>query len=247
MTYLELAQQTLLHSDTGSPDRLPTLSDVSTYQSQIVSLVADAWRLVQNKHERWTWRQAEFEAELRAGTDTYNWNDLHQTGSTVSEPLFSIPRDPGFRDWHIRAPGDIEGPEWYLTAPAGANRQISTLIAIDFEESRRRRIIFDETSRPTLVAITPQRELVLHATPDDGYILRGRYVIGAQTMTSENHVPFGLPEEYHDVIVWRAVMMAHGNDEASESYAWAHGLYKEKIESMERIFLPDFTVGGALA
>ena len=37
------------------------------------------------------------------------------------------------------------------------------------------------------------------------------YVVGIQSLTSEDHIPHGLPEAYHDVIKWRAVMMIHGS------------------------------------
>ena len=112
---------------------------------------------------------------------------------------------------------------------------------------RERRIIIPTENRPTSFAIRPDKKVLFHAAPNEGYVLHGRYVVGVQGLTSENHNPHGLPEEYHSIIVWRAVMMLHADDDFAPAYEFAARQYKELLGSLQRIYLPTVTVGGSLA
>ena len=242
MTYLELCQSTLSTADTGSPANLRTLNDASEYQSQVTGFVTEAWRNIQTLHEGWEWRQKEFTAVLRPGVAVYAWNEIR-----LDDGSHSIPLEDGFRKWLSRAPGDTDGPDWLMTDPVGARQSIGELLPIPFETMRARRLLLSSNGRPTSFAIAHDKRLIFHATPDVEYVVHGMYVDGVQLFSSENQTPRGLPDEYHDVIKWKAVMMLHGYDEANESYAFAQTQYQELLNSLERIYLPGVTTAGALA
>ena len=242
MTYLEICQRTLAAADTGSPQGLTSLNDASEYQSQVTGFVAEAWRNIQTLHEGWGWRQQEFTAVLRPSVSVYEWNTLRQNDGS-----HSIPLEHGFRKWMARAPGDSDGPDFLITAPEGASQTLGSLLPIPFETMRVRRLLLQSDGRPTAFAIAHDKRLIFHATPDAKYTVHGMYVEGVQLFASENQTPRGIPDEYHDIIKWKAVMMLHGSDEANESYAFAQTQYQELLNSLERIYLPGVTIAGALA
>ena len=244
MTYIELCKEALKSADTGSPGGLNSLRDADEYQKQVTGYVNEAWRFIQNIHDSWGWRQKEFKAVLRPGVDAYEWNELRQQDGEKSIPL-----DPGFSDWLSRAPNaaDDDGPAWLLTSPTEGPQTFGELAPIAFDAMRVRRLIVTTQSRPTLFSFTPDKKLLLHAIPVAAYVVNGMYVIGVQELTSENHVPFGLPAKHHEIIKWRAVMMLHGSDEAAESWAFAERQYREMLSTIERLYLPSITVGGSLA
>lgn len=247
MTYLELCQETLESSDTGSPQALSSLQDASQYQSQVVTYVAEAWRFIQNLHDQWLWRQRNFTALLRANVDVYAWRDLRQANNAPA-----IERETGFRNWRFRQPGTPESdgvPEWYLTDAEGGATYFGQLVPISHEAMRLRRLALRvQDTRPTSFAVQPEnKDIIVSGVPNAPYLLHGSYITGVQILSSDNQVPIGLEEEDQRIIKWRAVMMLHAGDEAGESYAFAAQQYGEMLGSLERNFLPQVTLGGTLA
>ena len=240
MTYLELCQAVLGSSDTGSPDELKTLKDADVYQKGVTDSVAEAWRFIQMAYGSWSWRQREFTAQLVDGKDNYSWNELRDDKGEAS-----ISGDLGFSTWLAPQPSTQLGPEWRLGLPP---EYLSTggIASIDFQTMRLRRLQARATRTPTAFAFAPDLSLLVNPIPNAAYRLHGMYVVGIQSLTSENHIPHGLPEVYHDVIKWRAVMMIHGSDEALASYQYAQIQYDEIFRTLTRIYLPEVTVGGAL-
>lgn len=243
MTYLELIQETLLFSDTDSPESIKALADADEYKKTVSGYVREAWAQIQMLHESWGWRRKEFAAVLRSGVSEYTWNELR---NAADEP--SIPRDVGFRNWLSRTPGDTSpdvGPAWLISG--GTTRAVGQILPISFEEWRHRRL-FDQQpaeSRPGFFTIAPDKRLFFAPTPNDAYQIDGMYVAGVQRFVSENDQPRGIDEEYHPIIKWRAVMMVHGSDEAGDSYTFAATQFNELLNSLERIHLPEITVGGS--
>ena len=239
-TYLELCQSALGSSDTGSPDELRTLKDADVYQAGVTKHVAEAWRFVQMAYDSWSWRQQEFTAQLVAGRDKYRWDELRDGNGEKS-----IRSDLGFSTWLAPTPDTQLGPEWRLGQPP---EYLSTggITRVDFQTMRLRRLQARVAFAPTAFAFAPDLSLLVNPVPNDEFRLHGMYVVGVQSLTSEDHVPHSLPEAYHDVIKWRAVMMIHGSDEASASYQFAQIQYDEIFRTLARLYLPDVTVGGAL-
>lgn len=245
MTYLELCQQTLRGADTESPESLTQISDISEYKATVVGFVREAWRDIENLHASWGWRQREFTAALRPGVATYRWNELRP----ADVELKSIPLTPGFADWLSRPPDRTgEGAEWYWSGYEGGRTEVGSLEPVLFEEMRRRLLLTSTTqTRPTTFAFTPDKRIIFHPTPNEAWNVHGMYVRGVDILTTANQEPLDLPEAYHDIIKWKAVMMLQGSDEASESYAFAQQQYSALLEALERIYLPQITVGGAIA
>ena len=246
MTYLELCQETLRAASTGSPKALLTLRDADQYQTQVTRFVAEAWKQIQSLHDNWGWREGEFEAELARGVDNYAWNEFYESRSV--DPVPSIARDPGFREWLAQYPITGVGSQWLITAQPGAVRPfVSTLSPYTWAEMRDRRIRSPLDSVPSSFAIRPDKRVFLHPNPDEPYVLHGRFIAGVQELSSEDHEPHGLPNAYQIIIVWRAVMMLHGDDESQAGYAFAAQQYGEQLAQLQRLYLPALTMGGSLA
>ena len=239
MTYLELCQAALGASDTGSPDELVSLNDADVYQKGVTDNVAEAWRFIQMAYS-WSWRQLEFTAQLVAGKDEYAWNELRDAAGNPS-----IGRDLGFSDWLSEEPSSGIGPAWYLGRPP-EYVSVGSIERIDYQTMRRRRLQRRDSLAPTSFAFAPSLSILVNPIPNDAYRIHGMYVVGLQRLTTEQHVPHGLPDVYHDVIKWRAIMMIHGSDEASASYQYASIQYDEIFRTLTRLYLPTVTVGGAL-
>ena len=238
-TYLELCQQTLRDSDTDAPEVLTSLQDVDSYHQQVAAFVAEAWRDVQGLHENWGWRQREFKADLKVGTATYEWRELRDGDNERS-----IPGEPGFRNWTNNPPaGELI---WYISSPAQDHANVGPLPQIEFSLMRRRRLSFKSRTRPNAITFLPDKKLEVHPTPDLAYRIYGMHVMGIQTLSNENHIPLGLEGEYHDIIKWKAIMMLHASDEASDSWVFADSQYRGILRSLSRIYLPNLTIGSAL-
>ena len=242
MTYLELCQQTIEASGTGEEVSFTSLTDVDQFKRGVTRKVVEAWRFIQTLHEGWGWRQREFTAQLRSGVSTYKWNELFEDGATRS-----IPPDVGFRDWLSKPPGDDTGPEWYISSPSNNYGSVTSLTTIPYEGMRARRYVLTASAKPTVFAISPAVELILHATPDAAHRIHGMHVTGVQVLSSPNDIPALPDEEYHDIIKWRAVMMVHGFDDSDKSFVFANDQYTEMLESLSRKYLPSVTIAGSVA
>ena len=240
MTYLELCHAALVSSDTGNPGELESLSDANQYHRQVVQFVSEAWKYIQTLHDDWGWRRKEFDFQMLQGVYQYTFSELRKADK--SKAVTSL------RRWAGAEAPDHKGPTWRISDPANNHSHKGLIARISYEEMRHRKFAAnDDYRRPNSFAVYPDLSLVFHPTPDSTYRIYGLYIPGVQILTSENDIPLGLPEEYHDMIKWRAVMMLHASDEARDSYQFASKSFREYLDSLIRPYLPTMTVAGALA
>lgn len=271
MNYVELCRQTLRASGTGTGANLVTLQgtgdpgsrNYNDFEALVARYVAEAWVRIQTLHEDWSWRIREFEARLPADTATLAWNAMRD-----SEGNRSIPEPPGFRRWLIQSPNDPRGlDEWYITqydrdSNGNDQREYNGPIrAVEWRELRRLKSDrIPRVGRPQYVAETVDGlSLSFYPTPgtpptptgtavggDPAYDLSGLYRAGVQQLHEDHDEPDGLPEEYHDIVKWRAVMIVNELDEAGVSWQAAASNYRDLLDSLERVYLPTVEVGQAL-
>ena len=230
MTYLELCEQSLALAGTDYGKLGSKWPPAAGYQTLACGLVAEAWVSIQRLHDNWGWMRQFFEALTVGGRDRYPWNELRTPGG--EQAITS------FRSW-------ANTDDFYIAPdPDGAGGR---LVNISFEQARLRKRSVRDPSQPTAFAIAPDLDLVLHPVPRGSYHFGGEYQSAVQVLEAEDDVPRGLPEEYHPIIKWRAVMLLHGNDEAGSSYQFAASEYRPMLLSLERLYLPDVTIAEALA
>ena len=238
--YLELCQDTLSFSDTGAPGALTTLRDADQYHSQVTRFVADSWRMIQSLYETWGWMRQEFEFDLRESTPQYKWNQMRDGDGELSIPPTSV----GFRNWINNDPS--EPPVWFRSSPDDNHAVVVPMTQIEYGLMRQRRLQFRQETQPSAFAIHPNKTLEFHPSPDKAYRVYGMHVRGVQDLTEANEKPYGLDERYHRLIVWRAVMLLHGADEATEQFLFAERNFNEQLDAITKVYLPSITVGGAL-
>jgi hypothetical protein len=101
----------------------------------------------------------------------------------------------------------------------------SKLNWITYPEYRQRYRTFP-AGRPSKIYEGLDGKIGFDLTPDKAYKVTLDYWQTPERLTSNGHIP-ACPEQYHDVIVWRSVMLWAGNETASELYKHAQIEYSK--------------------
>lgn len=226
-TFLELAQATARESGTLSGVQPSSVVGQTGRLLKVVSYTAEAWRLIQLMHASWRFMRKELPSTCltTAGTARYtaaSWSITDLAAWITEEDTVSIyKQSTGVSDEsHLR---HIDWREWRRLYDFGAQ----------------------SNDRPTRYAISPANEFCLGAAPDATYVVRGEYRRTPQILSANSDVPI-CPEQFHSIIVWRAVMLMDEHDEAPpQKIEYARQQYAALISAMERDQLPQITIGAA--
>ncbi len=226
-TYLELSQALARESGTVSGTNPTAVSGQVGRLLKIVEWIVEADVAIQNLHTGWLWKQKTF-----SGTTTASSAKYAPTSFSITD----------LREW-LR--DDLETgyqPHTiYLTATGVSDER--PLREITWQQWRSTYGRGSQTNNyPTVYAISPAREFCLGAIPDATYTVQGEYAQNAVRMTADGDTP-GMPEEFHDVIVWRALMMLAEFDEARDQRTTAVLKYNELLEDLQHSQLPQAYLG----
>ncbi|MCB1341381.1 MAG: hypothetical protein KDK24_10020 [Pseudooceanicola sp.] len=235
-TFLHLCQKVAERSGTipvlGQPE---ALTGQSGRLQRIINFVILAHDEVQRARSDWRWLITEFSSDVISGVQSY---DAAALGISSRFSRWIHRGDDGRDTFSLYLAADGQATEGYLRY-------------IDWSDFRHNYMIGSaatETGKPTYISENDQRKLVLWPTPDAAYTLRGRYRKGAVTWTSADAaLSPEFPEDFHEIIVWRALMNLASFDEANEQFpmfADAHDRLKGQLVNDQT---PRITRGGALA
>lgn len=201
-TFLDLVNDTERESGVvNQTSRLSTVVDPKGKQETIVKHVAEAWRLIQMARTDWPWMRRTAERDLIIGQTSYGPADF-------LVPITDFARWERGADRRSRSPFSIYDP-------AIGRADESELFWQDYDGWSRR---FDfgthDANRPYDFSFAPDRKLCVGPKPDKAYKLRCAYWCKPQILTNDDDEPI-CPEEHHMTIVWRAVMLLAGRDEAA--------------------------------
>lgn len=227
-TYLELVRAVARESGTVRDADLPgTLAGLTGRLAKMAEWTARAWVSIQNGRGDWLFMQGGFEDETVAGQQAYSGADLGATRFARFMPE--------------------AGVTLYRTVdgPAGEGRlihlsQSAFRAAFDRGEARTRQ------GQPSHFTTDPQGRLVLWPTPDDAFTLRGLYRKDVQRLTVDADEP-DMPARFHDLVMWRALVMLAANDESLNQLPYWRGEEVRLMADLERDELPAVTLAGALA
>lgn len=197
-TFLQLVNKVERESGIiNQGQRLTTTVGARGRQEKIVYWTSQAWEEVQRDRRDWTFLRKQFDEPLTIGQKTYTPAQLGITdfGGWVSEA-------DNFRPFTLYDPALGKGDESRLTP---VNHR-AWLDAFD--------VGTHDTTRPNTVSIGFDRTLNVGPTPDKQYVLRGWYRRKIQTLAADSDVPY-LDEQFHDAIVYRALMLLAEHDEAA--------------------------------
>lgn len=227
MNFLELCKKVAKDSGTlagGAQSVITTGASASGRASKIVDWTRDAWINIQNEHDDWLWMRREFEALLTPGKARY-------TAAELGVPRLGV--------WLTA--DDYDYP-FTIQEEALGKRDEAGLGYIDYSAWRARyHRGHHDPARPTEFSVSPLREIVVGATPDRSYVMRGLYVLSPQVLTNDTDVP-EMPEQYHSAIIWEALKLLAIADEAPVSIQTSVGEYSRARDAMSRDLRPRVSI-----
>lgn len=192
---------------------------------KIVDWTAQSWRDLQLKHPTWRWMHKDFTLALSASDNDYAASDASVT-------------DLG--EW------DEESFRIYLTATGVSDE--TPISKMDYDHWRNVYSIGSQTeSRPHVFTVKPDNHLGFGSVPNATYTVSGKYRQSTQSLSADADEPTGLPEEFHMIIVYRALQKYAADEGAPEVYANFKMEHRRMEAALERRQLPGWRTGGALA
>lgn len=225
MNFLQICQRTARES--GLSSSVGSTVGQSGESQLIVDWCQQAWHDIQQAAD-WVWLQSDFSFTTSADQWAY------------------LPTEIGLTRFKRWMPGTFR---IYKTSSGQGTEQY--LMGEDwplFRDTYRFGAMASQTGYPSHFSIRPEDQaIVLGAVPDAQYTVSGRYLKSPETISGNSTVPTGMPEEFHMLIVWRALIEYGGYDAAAEVVARARGNYRSMYMKMAEQSLPQISLGGALA
>jgi hypothetical protein len=176
-------------------------------------------------HDDWLWKRKGFTLPVVASDNDYTASDASVT-------------DLG--EW------DLETFRIYLTS-AGVSDE-TFLSRMEYDIWRNVWSIGSQTaSRPNVVVQKPDLHLGFGPVPGDSYTVTGQYLQATQSMALDADTPVGLPEEFHEMIVYIALRKYAADEGAPEVWNNAKWEYRRMLGALERKQLPKWRTGPAAA
>ena len=215
-TFLELVNDVGRESGTMGGQTLSSVASAAGRWAKLVAWTRQAWEMIQRERPDWIFRRASFEGALTAGKAVYTAVDLGITD---------------FGSWEPEADGINP---FSLYDPSIGRSDESHLRRWDYSAwAERYDFGVHDGNRPTVMATDYQQQLCLGPTPDKAYRLRGRYRRSIQTLAADSDTPIIAPD-YHQAIVWRALMLLGEDDESQFEAATSTAQYMMLRASMMR-------------
>lgn len=221
-TFLQLAQR--LRQEAGVSGTGPSSVVSQTGEMlRIVDWVRMAWTDIQMARQDWDWLREDF------------------SFSTVSDQRSYTPAEAGiasrFGRWNLNAVGISTGPQ-----------SDETLLApMSYASFRSTFMIGPQTTgRPIVVTSMPDQSLGLGYTPNAVFTVRGEYWKSLQTLSADGDTPEA-PAQFHDAILYRALMLYARYESAAEIYSDADMNYRRWMGLLQDHQTPMAEMPGTLA
>lgn len=218
-TFLQLVNDVGRESGTMGGQTLGSVTSAAGRWLKLVAWTRQAWELIQAERSDWTFRRADFSANLTATQARYTAADLG---------IFD------FAGWEREA--DNFSP-YSIYDPAIGKADERRLPVVNY---RAWAIGYDigspDPNRPNTVTFDFQRRLCVGPTPDKAYTIRGAYRRNVQSLTVDGDEPY-IDPDYHQAIVWRALMLLGDDDESPFETATSFAQYRIIRSAMMREYL----------
>ena len=228
MNFLQMVQR--LHSEAGRQGTTPaTVLSQTGMNSRLVAWIQSAYEDIQNLYQTWLFLVDDFSFSTVSGTANYT------------------PAVAGITDlqsWKFNPNHDcLSGIRLY-----SAEADETDLIYCPWDEYR---TIYkfgahrSATDRPSVFSIKPDKSMELWANPNAVFTVNGEYIKQAHTLSANADVP--LFDDYHMVIVWRALMLYGAFEGANDAYTHGQNEYEDLLAKLIVDQLPKITWGPPLA
>ncbi len=196
---------------------------------RIVNWVNEAWEDIQNWNENWNWMRQDFAMQTVPGQRFY-------AASSIA---------PDHARWHL------DSLRCYKTAAGQKNEQFLAYLSYgDFRNTYMLGGMNTMAGWPHLFSERPRdKALFLGPLPDDVYTVYGEYQTGASRLAANTDLPGmgAFPDEFHMLIVHRAVMKYAEYEGAGPLYGAAQANFKQLMHGLEKSQLDHIELGSALA
>jgi hypothetical protein len=202
-TFLQLCKQ--VRQECGvAGDGPTTVLNQTGVMKKIVDRTAQAWVDIQASRPYWKFMRNQFEFETVVDQREY--------------PLAPSIADGGLNQQSV---DKFDRKNTYLYLTSTADEKALTWMPYDHFRNRYRTY---PPGRPTVITEQPGRVLAFNSTPDAIYTVTCDYWMTPEFLAEDDDVP-GMPEHFHNCLVWRSVMMFAGNETASDLFSWAKSQY----------------------
>lgn len=226
MNFLQLVNR--LKRKSGSTGQaIPTLVNQVEEVNKLADFINEAWMDIQLSREDWLWMRGSASCVTTAGQATY---------SPVTDFLLT-----DFANWETSTFRN------YLTS-AGVNSEIRTdWIGYDqWRDVYQFGATRDMRTQPIEITVTPNMSIGLGPSPAAGYTITGDYYKVATELVADIDTP-AMPAQYHQLIVYRAMMFYGMAEAATEVYQEGAAEFRRMMTMLTSYQQADFTVGGPLA
>ena len=227
-TFLQLANTLRIEAGVSGP-ALTTCQGQSGEMLRLVNWIAGAWMDIQRKHTDWEWLRLKFS---------------FQTNIVTNQQIYAPLTDCGianFGDWKR------DSLRIYTTSIGYGNEMI--LPFCDYDDFRNLYMYGSNRAnymRPSMYSVDPQKNIVLGGPPDlTGYTINGEYYQVATPLVNDADVPI-LDSQYHDAIVWKALIKYGEYEAAEDALSRGKAEYGDLIAKMEANRLRTVTFGEPL-
>lgn len=235
MTFLEICRELARLCSIPGTNVPVSVSGQTGELERVVKWAAQAWLDIELRHPRWNFMIKEF-------------------GSTFGPPTAGFQTVPGQAAYTKAQQGatnirvvDRRSLRVFETAVGRSSEQ--WLVDWDFQVYRD---TYDfqngqPPGQPVIFATRPEDKAILLApTPDKAYTVTGRYWRQGAKPTADGDVP-AFPEEFHQLIVYRAMLKYAGYEAAGDAKQTALEEYGPLMRALERDQLPELGFGEPLA
>lgn len=224
MTFLEICQE--LARLASIPGGGPTAVTGQTGELlRVVNWAKQAWLDIEIRHPRWNFLRKDLQFNTVIGQQAYTMTQM------AALDLRMVDRDS------LRT---------YETA-VGVNDE-QYIVFWDYNIFRDTYMYAQQTQqRPTVFTSDPaNKNLLFGSIPDKIYTVRGKYWRRAVAPTTDAEVP-AFPDEYHQLVVYRALMKYAGYEAAGDAKQTALEEYGPLMRALERDQLPQLQFGEPMA
>jgi hypothetical protein len=223
MNFLDLCKR--VRSECGISGNGPLSVNNQTGESaRIVGWVASAYGDIQMKRPNWLWMKGSF-----------SFNTTPNEGIYTSGQAGIVSR---FLAW------DILSLSVYSQASGVSDAAFLQYVPYpDFRDA-----FLTGTpirGKPFNFSVAPNKNLVINPISDQVHTVSGEYYKSNQFLTGNMDIP-EMPEQYHEAIVYRAMMKYGRYEAAGEIYGDAEKEYKRIINQMELHELPSIVAAQTL-
>lgn len=230
MIYLQLVQSLSRECGVSGPSSgISTVANASGEAKRLCDWIAQSWREVQLEHAEWMWMLKDVQF------DTV----LHQQAYPPADAPLSL---TDFQRW------DVNSFRSYITATGIGSEMF--VMPQDYKEFRdywmfgARRTTY---GRPISLTVRPNdKALMIGLAPDQTYTMIGQYYSKPTTLSADADEP-EMPDQFHMIIVYRAMIHYGMYEAAPEVVQRGENMYNEMLLRLEIDQLPPVTTAGPLA